>query len=407
MSLFVSRSALTAAAFTCMLAAAPVRAEYQVSVMRLSGEWQTSLGTMKMAIDSFEGAAHAQILDSSSGAPRYRLWRNPSDVAETDGGAKFYWISAGAKCSAFDLRCAEGRINLKLDASGRSLEATTIDGQLIGGFARWSGTRLKNSTAAERTFAAWLGSWNSSRGPINFRVEGEILVGEFQTSGTASAQGRGYVTLFPGGWGAWSLPDASSLQRGRADLRLAADKQGFSGTYQLSLEDDRGAPRAALTWTGTRNISGGASPPRTSEPGPVVAQPQQPAPSQPTPGGSTPVPSAVGFKPVGNFEVRLDKVVAEDRYWHVYMTLRNASSDLLVQAQGVNVRFEDTDGVGVETRQAVRAKPGYPELFGSPPPITRPGGTLPVKFVFDKRSGADPAKIIVMEDDKSAEFTLG
>jgi hypothetical protein len=130
----------------------------------------------------------------------------------------------------------------------------------------------------------------------------------------------------------------------------------------------------------------------------------------PRPPVNSPLPvdppaTQVGFKHLQAFDVRLDKVAAEDgRFWHVYMTLRNASSDTLVQAQGLTVRFEDSDGVGVESGQAVRAKPGYPELFGSPPPTTRPGGTLPVKFVFDKKVGARPSRVIVIEGDKSVEF---
>jgi len=114
-----------------------------------------------------------------------------------------------------------------------------------------------------------------------------------------------------------------------------------------------------------------------------------------------------GFKPVGKFDVRLDKVVAEGRYWHVYLTLRNASSGTLVQAQGVDVRLEDSDGIGVESGQAVLARAGPPELFGSPPPTTRPGGMLPVKFVFDKREGASPAQITVTEGEHEAAFRLG
>lgn len=148
--------------------------------------------------------------------------------------------------------------------------------------------------------------------------------------------------------------------------------------------------------------------PRPIEPAPAPAPTPTPAPTPaPPPPPLPPAPTNDGFKPVGKFDVRLDKVVAEGRYWHVYMTLRNASSGTLVQAQGVDVRLEDSDGVGVESGQAVRARPGPPELFGSPPPTTRPGGTLPVKFVFDKRDGAAPARIIVMEGEHEAAFRLG
>lgn len=126
-----------------------------------------------------------------------------------------------------------------------------------------------------------------------------------------------------------------------------------------------------------------------------------------TPAPPAPSPTNDGFKPAGKFDVRLDKVVAEGRYWHVYLTLRNATSGALVQAQGVDVRLEDSEGIGVESGQAVRARSGPPELFGSPPPTTRPGGTLPVKFVFDRREGAAPARIVVTEGEHEAAFRLG
>jgi hypothetical protein len=158
-------------------------------------------------------------------------------------------------------------------------------------------------------------------------------------------------------------------------------------------------------YLGTFRKSGAAGSPAPQPAGsaPPSSTPTGSSPPQPT--STDPSPVQVGFKRLAAFDVRLDKVAAEDgRFWHVYMTLRNASHDVLVQAQNVTVRLEDSDGVGVESGQAVRAKPGYPELFGSPPPTTRPGGTLPVKFVFDKRKGARPSRVVVYEGEASAEF---
>ncbi len=404
MSAYYRASACALVAAT-ILVATPANAEYQVPVMRLNGDWQTQFGTLRMTIDSFEGAATAQIVDPGSNTPRFRLWRDPSDPGEPDGSAKFYWTLADGRCQAYTLSCVQGRVSLKIDPAGQRFEATTISGRDLEGFARWSGKRLKNSTSAERRLADWVGRWSSSNGSMIFRVEGELLVGEFQKPGAGGLTGRGFVTLFEGGTGAWSLPHASSQQRGHVNLRLSPDKKSFDGTYSISCELDRPACNQATAWTGQKDAPGAEGPAPTR---PGTAQPSQSPPvvSQPQPSPQAPA-TAVGFKAVGKFDVRLDKVVPEDRYWHVYLTLKNASSDILVQAQGLNVRFEDSEGVGVESRQAVRARPGPAELFGSPPPTTRPGGTLPVKFVFDKREGADPAKIIVIEDDKSAEFTLG
>lgn len=144
-----------------------------------------------------------------------------------------------------------------------------------------------------------------------------------------------------------------------------------------------------------------SAPPQPAPPKPVPSQPEQPVPASPR------TPANDGFKPVGKFDARIDKVVAEGRYWHVYLTLRNATAYSLVQAEGVDVRLEDSEGLGVESGQAVRARPGPPELFGSPPPTTRPGGTIAVKFVFDKREGASPARILVMEGEREAAFRLG
>lgn len=255
------------------------------------------------------------------------------------------------------------------------------------------------------------GDWTTNAGRLRLSRDGagdvDIFKGELWT-GNASAAAYLFEDLRPdasGGMsGVWRASGSSerrsvyfSLNRADGD-RFVAGMEGWSGGEL----------------TGRRGYDGPITPrepsPRPSSPVPSTPIPSTPASQEQAPipqAPSTPSPAADGFKPVGKFDVRLDRVVAEGRYWHVYLTLRNAASHPLVQAQGVDVRLEDSDGIGVESGQAVRARPGPPELFGSPPPTTRPGGTLPVKFVFDKREGADPVRILVLEGEHEAVFRLG
>ncbi|MNS35558.1 hypothetical protein D3C72_677180 [compost metagenome] len=248
---------------------------------------------------------------------------------------------------------------------------------------------------------------------------GLIFEGEWTTDAgrlRLSRDGEGDVDIFKGTL--WT-GDAASTTYLFEDLRPDASG-GMSGVWRRSGSSERRPVYFALNRTdgdrfvaGMEGWTGGELAGRRGYDGPIQPDGPSPRPSSPVPQApipqtpSTPSPAADGFKPVGKFDVRLDRVVAEGRYWHVYLTLRNAASHTLVQAQGVDVRLEDSDGIGVESGQAVRARPGPPELFGSPSPITRPGRTLPVKFVFDKREGASPVRILVTEGDYEAAFELG
>lgn len=239
------------------------------------------------------------------------------------------------------------------------------------------------------------GEWTTNAGRLRISREGAGDVDIFKAilwTGDAAATTYLFEDL---------RPDASGGMSGK--WRQNGSNESRPVYFTLNRSDgDRFA-------AGLDGWPGGELAGRRGYDGPI----QPPAPS-PTPSQSSPIPTAPpappvadGFKPVGKFDVRLDKVVAEGRYWHVYLTLRNAASYTLVQAQGVDVRLEDSDGIGVESGQAVRARPGPPELFGSPPPTTRPGQTLPVKFVFDKREGTEPVRILVTEGEHEAAFRLG
>ncbi|MNK09517.1 hypothetical protein D3C87_274790 [compost metagenome] len=268
-------------------------------------------------------------------------------------------------------------------------------------------------------------SWTPSADDLgNSGKVGLVFEGEWTTNAgrlRLSRDGAGDIDLFKGELWTGNAPAAAYLFE---DL-LPDSNGGMSGVWRPSGSSERRPVYFSLNRTdgdrfvaGMDGWAGGELTGRRGYDGPIPPNKPAPRPSSPVP--STPArqeqapipqvpsaPAADGFKPVGKFDVRLDRVVAEGRYWHVYLTLRNAASHSLVQAQGVDVRLEDSDGIGVESGQAVRARPGPPELFGSPPPTTRPGGTLPVKFVFDKREGADPMRILVLEGEHEAVFRLG
>lgn len=307
-----------------------------------------------------------------------------------------------------------GQMKSWIDDSG----ALYIDGGMPFSTPRYLRSAAQPTTAAAK---AWTGKWQTNRGLLTVAADGFNFVAWITQPGSSKKDRVAFRATAAEAVGAWDSEwDRQGVWRhvpmqwGDLKLTLSADGNSFKGIYTTT-KATMGLERRE--WTGERvNKLPVASPtpsrPTVPSPGPVP----NPVPvanethSPPNPPASPPMPPdppamQVGFKHLQAFDVRLDKVAAEDgRFWHVYMTLRNASSDTLVQAQGLTVRFEDSDGVGVESGQAVRARIGYPELFGSPPPTTRPGGTLPVKFVFDKKGGARPSKVTVYEGEKSVEF---
>lgn len=114
-----------------------------------------------------------------------------------------------------------------------------------------------------------------------------------------------------------------------------------------------------------------------------------------------------GFAPLGAWSVRVDRVEnpREDRLVHVYLTLRNDSTRPLMQTENISVLFEDSSGITVESGQGLKAEPGYPQLFGSPPPVVEPGREIRTKFVFDRNRGASAIRVTVQEgQEHSADF---
>lgn len=112
------------------------------------------------------------------------------------------------------------------------------------------------------------------------------------------------------------------------------------------------------------------------------------------------------FRSLGRWDVRLDRVEnpRDDRLTHVYITLRNASARNLVQTGDVWVTLEEGTGSGQRSGQGLRAVPGRPELFGSPPPIVRPGGEIRTKYVFDRNRDGGSQRIVIEEGEYQVAY---
>jgi hypothetical protein len=171
-------------------------------------------------------------------------------------------------------------------------------------------------------------------------------------------------------------------------------------TTKGATDAESGAPQP-------RSQTGGAVTPPSPPVIPAQPQPrpQGPAPQPTTP--SAPQPVADGFRPLGRWDVRLDKVEdpREDRLTHVYLTLRNASPANLYQTGDVWVTLEGADGAPQRSGQGLRAVPGRPELFGSPSPTIRPGGEIRTKFVFDRNRLAGPRRITIEEGEHHVAYS--
>lgn len=294
------------------------------------------------------------------------------------------------------------------------------------------GIKLRDMSAP--LFDRFAGTWNSggfntvvrrdAKGPLVAIVEpsGDIM---YVMRAEPSPDGQSIDM-----WNTGMMGDA------RKQLRLV---QMPSGDKLEVREVNADGSTGMLWWDGKNPAKRGTAParrvppsqtPASQSPGVPAPEPQPPSqpatPTAPEPSplpvpGAPPAPPAIpatpapaplpsdSFKPVGSYDVRLDRVEAprEDKLFHVYLTLRNATAQNLLLADGLVVRFEDSDGVGVESGQALLPRPGYPQLFGSPSPSTRPGGELRVKYVFDRRSGTRPVRIIAIQGDREAEFKLG
>lgn len=215
------------------------------------------------------------------------------------------------------------------------------------------------------------------------------------------------------------------------DLVPSEDASGVTGTWREAGSSQKRAVRLVLNIhdgdkfaAGTEGYIGGLAeltgtriygapvyetPAEPQQPAPQQPAPQPPVPQQPQPQPPAPQPQppADDFQPLGKWDVRVDKVEnpRDDRLTHVYLTLRNASTQPQVQTGDVWVWLDDTSGATQRSGQGLRALPGPPQLF-SGSPVVLPGKTIRTKFVFDRVRGASITRVTVTEGDYSADFAF-
>jgi hypothetical protein len=366
-------------------------------VARWSGDWRTSRGLMTLAAERNHLAG---LITHGTGTRQFEA------VALIPGGG----VAVGAWGTNYDKNTNEqsgivhwGDATLQISADGKSFTGWYTD--VSGGQAQrieWSGRRYFDETSSrpsqqDPTAKTLLGRWTTPFGVIEFTdraIKGVEHVGAEMTD---AAGMRHYLNYTPGSGGLIHLMSGSSSQNYPRPIVLAGD----GGSFDV-MGDRQGV---GGVWRAVRVQS--QPPSRTPRPRSEAEAPVLPNAPAPAPRPAQPAPEAqqaAGFQPLEKWDVRVDRVEnpRDDRLTHVYLTLRNSGTGTLVQTQGVSVRHEDGDGVVTESGQGVRAKPGYPELFGSPPPVVLPGREIKTKFVFDRNGGT--ARITVVEGKAVADF---
>lgn len=322
-----------------------------------------------------------------------------------------------------------GEVGYSLDSNG-GFYIVVSRGNLLGDTRETTGNssrpQIKSAVALSADLQArWAGEWKTSRGLVAFKPErgGVFAYIPSRDDDPGDMLGRGRIGLsFRRGidvgliagptdaHGGWTQPASQGpAYRGDVVLRLSADGKHFAGYYT---EVTRGGDQR-IEWTGERVGAAADRPDQGSAPSPAAPPAAATSPPRPAPAAApATVAEPTAASPAGDFQslakwnVRLDRVEnpRDDRLTHVYLTLRNAGSTTILQTEGVWVYLQDSSGVEQRSGQGVQAQPGYPQLFGSPPPVVRPGKEIRTKFVFDRRQGASPLRVTVEEGGREAAF---
>ncbi|MBP2161509.1 MULTISPECIES: hypothetical protein [Asticcacaulis] len=273
-------------------------------------------------------------------------------------------------------------------------------------------------TAVPAQYKDWLGEWTVHGGTLKLFMEQGRMVGTYRVPAASGLKETRRELLFRGATdryetdgdtlvGFWQSVGDPPVVGGEARMTLLPGKASFGGT--LAGDTTYGA------WRGQRagSSEGEAGAETLPPPNPVPQTPAPPTPATPAPVPHTPAPSepasaADGFAPLGRWDVRIDKVEnpRDDRLTHVYLTLRNAGTQTLLQTGDVWVYFETSDGLTQRSGQGLRAVPGPAQLFGSPPPVVLPGHEIKAKYIFDRHRGVTLTSIMVMEGEHKAEFAF-
>ncbi|WP_199193085.1 hypothetical protein [Allosphingosinicella deserti] len=375
---------------------------------------------------------------------------NPDGLVRIDGSGEhmsLQWHADQALRGSFtlsdpfDRREKVGTAQVLLDQAPRTLHGSIADPRDSGASFHWSACRVSDPRIAAR-FAGvdlWLSprsvavsgsnvtiflnaqtaglTWTPETSPVTLQLQ--------DASGSVEAKGRLYA-IDP-------LPDSTRVSPCQdIVLGFTFERPGFhEGKAILTF---RGLTRVAWTVRPGRAsgefqdtdpaappvpvpnppAGGGGTPdPRGPVPGPQPNGPSVPGPAAPSddpaPQPAPPsIPTGGGFKSLGKWDVRLDRIdlPRDDELVHVYLTFRNATRGVLWQTQGIQVRLGGDDGVTEQNGQSLRAVEGPLRQFPAPPAVD-PGTELPAKFVFSRREGANPSSVTVIEGDKRVAFTSG
>ncbi|NIJ19171.1 hypothetical protein FHS95_000840 [Sphingomonas naasensis] len=360
-----------------------------VDFVRLTGRWNSTLGTIEIMGGSPESPNGSARL---SGRFTPDSGKASSFVVRPAGGEL---IGQGGQDSG-----GERRFKARL-IDDRTLELSVTEGAPFSGRMVLTASRVDDSSPA----ASLSGDWETSLGRMTLRVEGAHLTGTVIPDHGAS-EGRILVAMhhFDGMrrgaelGGAWKAAIVGVEGAGTLRLDPSADGKSFSGSYTRMVA---GKP-VEQGWSGRKIVA--QTPAPTPAPASVSDPRPAPAPSAPTPGSETEAPAG-DYQPLGKWDVRLDRVEnpRDDRLTHVYLTLRNPGTRDLLQTEDVWVYLE-AGGVEQRSGQGLRAEPGYPKLFGSPPPVVRAGKEIRTKFVFDRQNGGGPMTLTIEEGGKQAVY---
>lgn len=369
---------------------------------RLAGVWETDNYNMSIYTRNGRIWAYLRTRLNRPGCERgCREYVFEGDVAVTQDGAALegQWVDGSQRN-----RVGQWRLSM----AGDRLQVEFLDGEPVSLDSSTMTRSAPHGQPSPPVFERFLGSWVIPYGgTMVFREEYKRLVAEYRLEDNTGVPRVRKVFLFhpenvtttveEGDTlvGAWQDVGVGRLQGGRAELTLLEQGSRFGGR----LHEDP----AHASWVGSRSGSASGAPASPASPPspPVTPDLPRPTPTPPT------APANDGFLPLGAWEVRVDQVEnpREDRLVHVYLTLRNASTRRLMQTEGISVLHEDSSGIAVESGQGLKAQPGYPELFGSPPPVVLPGREIRTKFVFDRNRGARTTQVTVQEGaDHAAVF---
>lgn len=421
--------ALGAAAFTTVVPATPIWAQAgmtnvpDLSAIRFSGVWSVSGHRLRISTNYRHNIARGYLLDKTE-KPLATFELAPmQDGKSLQGTMKHAEPTSGGRPSSRTVRLtlvrpgvAELHEVTALGTLGDMIWRAFSDGDIVP-----NSNRLRD----------FVGTWDTSLGLLDFKVEMDHLYGEVRrkrTDGKAEAamlmaadipgqpmsSDSSWSPMYRGFTGAWADP-ADPKRGGLLLLKLTQDKSGFEGEYHASGKVTKITAKRydPLDRYGDQPAPSQPTPPVVTPPAqtpPVVSPPgPQPGPVVTPPTPSDPVVTG-GFKPLRRVDVRLDRIVVARGYpthqVHAFVTVRNASPGLQYFTSGfLKVLLTDADGVSLERSQPYRAS-GEPAALFMSTPVIQPGGELKVRYVFTPPEDAQLTSLTFSEGDQRAEFPV-